>query len=126
MTFNIKINEKIIKLQIWDSCGIEIYRSLIASFYRNSSLAILFYSINNKESFIHLENWLRDFKTQCNPDAKIILVGNKCDLESERKVSKEEGEKFKTDNKLNMFFESSAKTGYNAQKIFIEASQIID
>ena len=44
--FNIKVNEKIIKLQIWDTCGQEIYRSLIANFYRNSSLAIIVYSIN--------------------------------------------------------------------------------
>lgn len=45
-TFNIKVNDKIIKLQIWDTCGQEIYRSLINSFYRNASLAILIYSID--------------------------------------------------------------------------------
>jgi len=45
-TFNIKINEMIIKLQVWDTCGQEIYRSLIANFYRNSSLAIIVYSID--------------------------------------------------------------------------------
>jgi small GTP-binding protein len=45
-TFNIKINDKIIKLQIWDTCGQEIYKSLITNFYRNSSLAVMAYSIN--------------------------------------------------------------------------------
>jgi small GTP-binding protein len=45
-TFNIKINEKIVKLQIWDTCGQEIYRSLITNFYRNSSLAMMVYSID--------------------------------------------------------------------------------
>ena len=44
--FNVKINDKIIKLQIWDTCGQEIYRSLITNFYRNSSLAIIVYEIN--------------------------------------------------------------------------------
>ena len=44
--FNVKINNKIIKLQIWDTCGQEIYRSLITNFYRNSSLAIIVYEIN--------------------------------------------------------------------------------
>ena len=45
-SFNIKINNKIIKLQIWDTCGQEIYRSLMTSFYRNSSLAMIVYAIN--------------------------------------------------------------------------------
>lgn len=45
-TMNIKINDKIVKLQIWDTCGQEIYRSLITNFYRNSSLAIVVYSID--------------------------------------------------------------------------------
>ena len=47
-SFNIKMNDKIIKLQIWDTCGQELYRSLITNFYRNSSLAIMVYAINNK------------------------------------------------------------------------------
>ena len=46
LTFNIKLNGKIIRLQIWDTCGQEIYRSLISSFYKNSSLAIIVYAIN--------------------------------------------------------------------------------
>ena len=45
-SFNIRINNEIIKLQIWDTCGQEIYRSLITSFYRNTSLAIIVYSID--------------------------------------------------------------------------------
>ena len=44
--FNLKIDNKVIKLQIWDTCGQEIYRSLITSFYKNSSLAIIVYSID--------------------------------------------------------------------------------
>jgi small GTP-binding protein len=45
-TFNIKVNDKVLKLQIWDTCGQEIYRSLITNFYRNSSLAIMVYAID--------------------------------------------------------------------------------
>lgn len=44
-TFNVKLNEKNIRLQIWDTCGQEIYRSLISSFYRNSAIAMMVYSI---------------------------------------------------------------------------------
>ena len=124
-TFNVKMNNKVIKLQIWDTCGQELYRSLITNFYRNSSLAIMVYAINSRESFENIEMWLRELRTHSNPDAKVFLIGNKIDLESERKVSKEEGEKFCKDNKLNGFMESSAKTGVNAQNIFIKAAQAL-
>ena len=52
LVFNVKLNDKVIKLQIWDTCGQELYRSLISSFYRNASLAMMVYAIDNKESFV--------------------------------------------------------------------------
>ena len=125
LTFNMKINDLVIKMQIWDTCGQEIYKSLISNFYRNSSLAIILYSIDNKESFEHAENWLTDLKSQANPDVRIFLVGNKSDLEDERKVSKEEGLKFKNDQGLDLFMETSAKTGYNARSVMIEAAKLL-
>jgi small GTP-binding protein len=85
-TFNLKLNDKVIKLQIWDTCGQEVYRSLISSFYRNSSLAIMVYAIDNDESFKHLESWLNEIRTHSNPDVKIFLIGNKIDLEEKRKI----------------------------------------
>jgi small GTP-binding protein len=68
LSFNIKIEDKVIKLQIWDTCGQELYRSLVSSFYRNTSLGIIVYSINSKESFENIEQWLKDLKTYSNPD----------------------------------------------------------
>ncbi len=112
-------------MQIWDTCGQEIYKSLISNFYRNSSLAVILYSIDNKESFEHAENWLTDLKSQANPDVRIFLVGNKSDLEDERKVSKEEGLKFKNDQGLDLFMETSAKTGYNARNVLIEGAKLL-
>ena len=125
LTFNLKMNEQVVKLQIWDTCGQEVYRSLISNFYRNSSLACLLYAIDNRDSFNNAENWLKELKSQANPDVKIMLVGNKCDLENERKVSKEEGENFKEKNHLNLFMETSAKTGVNAQDFLIESAKIL-
>ena len=125
LTFNMKINEYVIKMQIWDTCGQEIYKSLISNFYRNSSLAVILYSIDNKESFEHEENWLNDLKSQANPDVRIFLVGNKSDLEEDRKVTKEEGLKFKNEQGLDLFMETSAKTGYNARNVLIEAAKLL-
>ena len=125
LTFNLKMNETVVKLQIWDTCGQEVYRSLISNFYRNSSLAVLLYAIDNRDSFINVDNWLKELKGQANPDVKIMIVGNKCDLEDERKVSIEEGKEFKEKNNLNYFMEASAKTGFNAKNVLIEAAKIL-
>ena len=125
LNFIIKINKKVIKIYIWDICGKEIYRSLNSNFYSNSSLAIILYSIDNKESFEHAENWLNDLKSQANPDIRIILVGNKSDLEEERKVTEVEGLKFRDDKGLDLFMETSAKTGYNATNVLIEATKLL-
>ena len=125
LTFNLKMNETVVKLQIWDTCGQEVYRSLISNFYRNSSLAVLLYAIDNRDSFINVDNWLKELKGQANPDVKIMIVGNKCDLEDERKVSIEEGKEFKEKNNLNFFMEASARTGFNAKNVLIEAAKIL-
>ena len=125
LAFNVKLNDKVVKLQIWDTCGQEIYRSLISSFYKNSSLAMMVYAINNKESFTHIESWLKEVKLQSNPDVKIFLIGNKSDLEEERKVSKEEANIFKEENGINFFSETSAKSGINAKEVFIEAAKLL-
>ena len=124
-TFNIKINEKIVKLQIWDTCGQELYRSLITNFYRNSSLAIIVYAVNQKESFDSIEMWLRELRTHSNPDAKVFLIANKIDLVEQRKIKTEEGESYAKKNHLTKFMEASAKSGVNVQQIFIDAAKIL-
>ena len=108
LTFNMRINNNVLKLQIWDTCGQEVYKSLITNFYRNSSLALILYAINNMDSFKHAETWLNELKAQANPNVKIFLVGNKSDLEDERVVSKEDGERFREEKNLDKFIETSA------------------
>ena len=125
MTSYAKIDKKIIKLQIWDTCGQELYRSLITNFYRNASLAIIVYAINSRDSFENIEMWLRELRTHSNPDAKVFLIGNKVDLDNERVITKEQGETFYKTNKLNLFIESSAKTGFNAKRVFIKAAKLL-
>jgi small GTP-binding protein len=123
VSFNVKVQEKIIKLQIWDTCGQEVYRSLISSFFRSASLAIIVYSIDTEDSFNNIEKWLNDIKTQSNPDIKIFLIGNKADLEDKRRLTKEQGEQLCNDHKLAFFMETSAKTGFNVQNVFIQVAK---
>ena len=125
LTFNVRIDGKVIKLQIWDTCGQEIYRSLISSFYRNASLAMMVYAIDSKESFTHIETWLKEVKLQSNPDIKIFLIGNKADLADQREVQETEAKSFKDESGIHFFRETSAKTGLNAQEVFIEAAKLL-
>lgn len=124
-TMAYKINMQNIKLQIWDTCGQEEYRSLIQNFYRNASLAILVYSIDRKSSFENLEIWLNEIKTKGNPDVKIFLVGNKVDLADKRVVKTEEGKQFYENYKLNLFIETSAKSGENVSELFKKAALLL-
>ena len=123
LTFCLKINGKSIQLEIWDTCGQETYRSLIKSFYRKVSLAILVYSIDNENSFNNLETWLNEIKSQSNPETKIFLIGNKADLEDRRNISFKTGQQFSKAHSINYFIETSAKTGFNSQDVFIQVAK---
>ena len=124
-TYCVKLNGTVIKLQIWDTCGQEIYKSLVFNFFRNSSLALMVYSIDSKESFSNINFWLKDIKNQSSPDVKIFLIGNKADLEVSREVTEQMGEQMKTEQNFDLFMETSAKTGFNAEKVFIEAAKVL-
>jgi small GTP-binding protein len=70
-----------VKLQIWDTCGQDVYKSLVTNFYRSSALAILCYSIDNRQSFENISNWLQELRSNSDESTKIFLIGNKSDLE---------------------------------------------
>ena len=82
--FITKYKNKILKLEIWDTCGQEAYRSLIKSFFNNSSLAIIVYAIDNKKSFNSIEEWIRQCRSLCAPNTRFFLIGNKNDVDEDR------------------------------------------
>ena len=123
LLMHFKVNDLKLKLQIWDTCGQEMYRSLVQGFYHNSSLALLVYEINNKKSFENLEFWLKDLRQHTEKDLSVFIIGNKNDLE--RKVTQEEVKNFKNTNDIVYFAECSAKNGYNVKEIFFEAAKYL-
>ena len=82
--FITKYKDKILKLEIWDTCGQEAYRSLIKSFFNNSSLAIIVYAVDNRKTFNSIEEWIRQCRSLCAPDTRFFLIGNKNDVDEDR------------------------------------------
>lgn len=121
----IMINKKIIKLHIWDTCGQEIYRSVISNFYKNVSLAVLVYSISSLSSFNNIKMWVNEVKSNSSPQVKLILLGNKSDLNQEREVSWEMGVLLSKEIEAEMFYEVSARSGLNISQIFEEATKVL-
>ena len=122
-TYLIKVNNIVLKMQLWDMCGDENYRSVLLNLYRNTVVGILVYSVCSRESFNNLETWITNLKKCALPWSKLILLGNKCDDEEKREVTYEEGKKICDKYDLLFFMEVSAKKGFNSPN-FLELAAI--
>ena len=123
LLMHFKVNDLKIKLQIWDTCGQEMYRSLVQGFYRNTSLAIIVYDISRRPSFDALDVWLKDLRQHTEADIPVFIVGNKMDLK--REVNTEDAKTFAVSNRTKDFTECSAKTGENVKDIFFRAAKYL-
>lgn len=113
----IKVKNYAVKLQIWDTGGQERFAYVRPMYYKGALGAILLFDITNRESFEHLAKWIEEVNTNVGQKIPLLLVGNKADLDTERKVSREEAEAFARDNDM-YYMESSAKTAYGVQDVF--------
>ncbi|KAJ5077762.1 ras-related protein rab-8b [Anaeramoeba ignava] len=113
----VEINDKKVELRIWDTAGQERYQSMTKLYYRSSNGVFIVYDITNPESFNKLDYWIKELKSQEQANAMFMIIGNKCDLEDKRKISKEKGEKFAKENDV-LFMETSAKDGTNIEEAF--------
>ena len=103
------------KVRFIDTSGQERYHSLAPNFIKKADGIILMYDITNRKTFDAISRWRDDILNNKEKDFPIILVGNKCDLEDERKVQKEEGENIA--KKYNFkFYETSNKDGTNIEE----------
>ena len=111
----LNIDNKKIKLEIWDTAGMERYRILTKNYFNGSDGFIILYDITNRESFNNINNWIQQIKDLVGDDLKCILFGNKSDLNKEREVNINEGKELA--KLFNFpFYEISAKEGTNIEK----------
>jgi len=120
LSYPMYLDDKTIRLQVWDTAGQERFRSLAPSYVRDSSVAVVCYDITNRISFENVNKWMddvRNVRDARGSDVIMVLVGNKIDLEQNRLVSYEEGDKKAKENSI-MFIECSAKDGTNVKDLF--------
>ncbi|CAM4740627.1 unnamed protein product [Rotaria magnacalcarata] len=121
---NIVINNKQVKLQIYDTAGQERFRSIVHSYYRDAHALLLLYDISSIISFNHVRDWLSEIKEYAQTDVIIMLVANKVDKTNERVVTSEMGENLAKEYEIP-YVETSAKTGLNIEFCFKAVSQAL-
>jgi len=106
------------KIQIWDTAGQERFRTITSSYYRDAHGVIVSYDITNKNTFEGVQKWINEAERYMNPRVKIMLLGNKTDLEAQRQVTLEEAQNWANEKRANAM-EASAKTGENVEAAFL-------
>ncbi|KAI8092818.1 small GTP binding protein RAB6A [Halteromyces radiatus] len=110
-------DNRILRLQLWDSGGQERFRSLVPSYIRDSAVCVIVYDISNRSTFINTDKWIDDVRAERGDDVILVLVGNKSDLHEKRQVPLEEGEK-KAKQYNMLYIETSARAGHNVKALF--------
>ncbi|KAG2470377.1 RAB8B protein, partial [Polypterus senegalus] len=120
----IELDGKKIKLQIWDTAGQERFRTITTAYYRGAMGIMLVYDITNEKSFENIKNWIRNIEEHASSDVERMILGNKCDMNEKRQVSKERGEKLAIDYGIK-FLETSAKSSINVEEAFFTLARDI-
>ena len=108
------------KMQIWDTCGSERFKSLTSSFIKTCSAFILVFDLTRRSTFKNIDHWIQIVKENTSPKF-LILIGNKCDLKEERNIDKDIILDYCEKNLFN-YMELSAKNNLNIEKLFKEVA----
>ncbi|VDM43845.1 unnamed protein product [Toxocara canis] len=120
----IEVDGKKIKLQIWDTAGQERFRTITTAYYRGAMGIMLVYDITNEKSFDNIKNWIRNIEEHASSDVDRMIIGNKCDVEERRQVSRERGEQLAIEYGTK-FLETSAKGNINVEEAFFTLARDI-
>jgi Ras-related protein Rab-1A len=117
---SMKIDDKLIKLQLWDTAGTEKFKSITTGYYRGANAAFIVFDLTSRKSFESVSEWIENYYKYSNPDYErhVILIGNKSDLKNERIITEDEIDDFVKLNKIK-YFETSAKNGENIDECFL-------
>ena len=118
-------NKTVVNINIFDTAGQERFRTTNKSYYGHVDACILVYDVTDRNSFKDCDYFISIIKEMCKKDILVMLLGNKCDLENYREVTKEEGSKF---SKLHgfLFYEISCKDNINVFQSFSKLFEICE
>mmetsp|Transcript_4293 Transcript_4293/g.15446 ORF Transcript_4293/g.15446 Transcript_4293/m.15446 type:complete len:205 (+) Transcript_4293:299-913(+) len=109
-------------LNIWDTAGQERFHALGPIYYRDADAALLVYDITDTESFDRVKAWVKELRSMAGKDIIITLAANKCDLEKNRQVSTEDGERYA--NSIDaQIFNTSAKLNKGVEQAFLNVTR---
>lgn len=119
------LEDRTVRLQLWDTAGQERFRSLIPSYIRDSSVAVVVYDVTALKTFQQTKKWIEDVRGERGNDVIVVLVGNKTDLgDSKREVTTAQGEE-EAKKAGAIFVETSAKVGHNVKALFRRIAQAL-
>jgi len=119
---NLTVDGVRVKLAIWDTAGQERFHALGPIYYRDANGAILVYDITDRDSFDRVQNWVKELRKMLGENIVLVIVGNKQDLERQRKVTKEEAEAYASSVGAEHFF-TSAKMSRGVKELFLELTK---
>ncbi|KAH0785497.1 small GTP-binding protein [Histomonas meleagridis] len=114
-----------IQIQLWDTAGQELFRSVTRNYYRGATGCFVLFDITNRDSFSNVQSWLDDVLDLANTNAITILIGNKSDLSEKRQVTTAEAEQFANERSM-FYFETSAKTGDNVKQALDKCVDLVE
>lgn len=120
----IELDGKKIKLQIWDTAGQERFRTITTAYYRGAMGIMLVYDITQEKSFENIKNWIRNIEENASADVEKMLLGNKCELNEKRQVTRDRGEQLAVEYGIK-FMETSAKASINVDEAFFTLARDI-
>ena len=124
-TKEITFDDKILKLQIWDTAGSEAFRSIARAFYKNTAVVVIVYDVGDISTFENVTMWLKECKNENTNNIVKMLISNKNDIPEQRKVVNPEKARELAEQEDMIFLEVSAKTGLNIREIFEQSAKAV-
>ncbi|XP_077049746.1 EF-hand calcium-binding domain-containing protein 4B [Siphateles boraxobius] len=113
-----------VALQMWDTAGQERYRSITKQFFRKADGVVVVYDITSEQTFTAVRQWLTSVQEGAGEDIPIMLLGNKTDLDGQRVIPLEMGEKLAKDFQF-IFYECSAFSSHNVTESMIHMARVL-